>query len=130
MVDKLVFTSPYVVSNDARNRMRKLQALGRDSIRVAGVYFIKERGVLVYVGRSSCNLYGTLYRHFRIWRTYLKVVTYHGNPIEDYTVAAVELPDLRARAFEKKMIEKYQPRDNTAYCDVQANFEKKSKAPF
>lgn len=65
----------------------------------AGVYFIKENGVIVYIGFSGTCLYSTLYRHFQQWidnrnkyqiinssPPYPRVTYYHTLNERDYSV--------------------------------------------
>lgn len=84
-----------------------------------GVYLIKENGVLVYIGMSGSCVKKALYRHFQIWNDrrweyypsehqYERVV-YDRNEYK-YEVAIIESED--AANLEKKLILKYNPRDN------------------
>ena len=81
----------------------------------AGVYIIKEDGVIVYIGKSNYNLYRTLYRHFQYWNdkrlsrtTYIDYIS-----SKEYSCAYILTPDiLTTDDLEKKLIFQEQPRDN------------------
>ena len=79
----------------------------------AGVYLIKERGKLVYVGHSASDVYKTALRHFQAWDdpTQLRI-TYESRPWEDYTIRVVTTTAKQAPALEKALIIRHQPRDN------------------
>jgi hypothetical protein len=88
----------------------------------SGVYVIRERGVVVYVGESSANrLYETLTRHFQTWRRskgFWKGGYAEGHdPGLTYDRGSVEVA-VRATTAEKaldeeaRLIERLKPRDN------------------
>lgn len=85
-----------------------------------GIYIIKENGVIVYVGKSGYNLYKTLYRHFQEWNHKWQRVTSYKNKLKknNYTVRVVYCTVKQANALEKKLIMRYQPRDNTEKYDL------------
>lgn len=80
----------------------------------AGVYLIRENGVLVYVGESHNNVYRTLYRHFQTWSSkYQKVNTYADRMKKNkYTVRVIYCTAKQAWSLEKSLIKKHSPRDN------------------
>ncbi len=88
----------------------------------SGVYVIRERGQVVYVGQSSAGkLYSTLTRHFQEWRRWKGFwrsqyteghdpgLTYDRSKVE---VAVRVLPADRAVDEEARLIRRLQPRDN------------------
>jgi len=79
----------------------------------SGVYLIKLKGEIVYVGSSGTDLYKAMYRHLQTWETYLPVVTYV-DKLPDITVRVVYCTPKQATALEIMLIRKYQPKDNTA----------------
>ena len=105
---KSKFFPVYRITNDQQRRTNLAGAKGK-----AGVYLIKERGKIVYVGHSTSDLYKTALRHFQTWndRTQERV-TYAGKPIEDYTIRIVITTAKQAPALEKKLILRHNPRDN------------------
>ena len=87
----------------------------------AGIYLIKEDNKLVYVGYSGYNVYKTLYRHFQQWNHHSQeVVSYkHRQRNHRYTVRVVLCTDRQAAALEKRLIQKYHPRDNSQQYTLQ-----------
>src|SRR5262249_39702833 len=87
----------------------------------AGVYLIKERGDLVYVGSSTKHLYATLMRHFQTWRRYKGFwrgqygeghdpgLTYDRDRVE---VAVRVTSPSTALDEESRLIRRLKPRDN------------------
>lgn len=83
----------------------------RDANNKSGVYLIKEKGKVVYVGYSGKNIYRTLYRHFQKWdHPYQKVTTYASR--DNYTVRVILTTPAQAERLEAYLVNKYQPRDN------------------
>lgn len=80
----------------------------------AGVYFIKENGILVYVGMSRSNLQEALYRHFQDWSRSWKQrrVFYKNHSDNTYEVACITTEKDIAHSLEKCYILEYNPRDN------------------
>ena len=82
--------------------------------RVPGLYFIKEKGELVYIGKSAYNVKEVLYRHFQQWnpdrtsRHYR--VSYEKS--NKYEVAVHLFNILEVHDAEILNIQKYKPRDN------------------
>lgn len=94
----------------------------RDLKGKSGVYVIRERGQVVYVGQSSAGkLYETLTRHLQGWRRWKGFwrsqyteghdpgLTYERSKVE---VAVRVLPADRAVDEEARLIRRLQPRDN------------------
>ncbi len=107
-IESLTFLPAFVPT---KNKLRKY---GLQGIRYKfGVYFIRENGILVYVGMSRSNLQEALYRHFQDWRKSWaqKRVNYLDfNNI--YTVACITTEKEEAHPMEKCYILEYNPRDN------------------
>ncbi len=79
----------------------------------AGVYFIKEDDVLVYVGMSRVNLQKALYRHFQCWKSWSqRRVVYIDGGLSNYKVACITTDKESAHDLEKAYIVTYNPRDN------------------
>lgn len=62
-IESLTFLPAYLPGANKRGKRYGLKGI-RDK---SGVYFIKENGILVYVGMSRSNLQEALYRHFQDW---------------------------------------------------------------
>lgn len=73
-----------------------------------GVYFIKENGILVYIGSSRNNCTKTLYRHFQKWndKRFNRIV-YDRKYCE---VAFIEVDNYHE--LEVEFIRLFKPRDN------------------
>lgn len=90
----------------------------------AGVYIIKEDGIVVYVGMSGSCVVEACYRHFYRWRdcyrgmgreyrtTYFDMLTER-----QYSIAILELDEKQVAEFEKAMIVALRPRDNREKYD-------------
>lgn len=104
-----------------------------------GVYFIREDGVLVYVGYSGTDVKKALYRHFQKWGTKRNPwidpchyppydnVTYHSRlDMWNYTVSVYKT-DTKDESWEmeKRLIRRLKPRDNRE--KYSAYFENKKK---
>lgn len=88
-----------------------------------GVYIIRKKGKVVYVGKSHKQLKKTLYRHFQIWtdkrnqykknnQSYERV-TYHTEERNKFTVQICYINNEKAiDLLEKSLIIKLQPVDN------------------
>lgn len=82
----------------------------------AGVYIIKEDGIVVYVGMSSSCAFKACYRHFYVWNdkrgnhyrtTYIDTLD-----TKEYTIMIMPMDKTQAGDFEKSMIMALKPRDN------------------
>jgi excinuclease UvrABC nuclease subunit len=107
----------------------------------SGVYLIKEKNKIVYVGNSASNVYKTAIRHFQSWNDPTQErVTYASQPRENYTIRFVSCTPKQAEALERRLILRHQPRDNymkyenyinTAYDDqVVSTYDNTEVAPF
>lgn len=92
----------------------------RESKDRPGIYIIKEDGKIVYVGYSGYNVYKTMHRHFQSWNhPSQEVVSYKSRMTRHrYTVRIVHCTDKQAAALEKRLIQKYHPRDNSVQYDL------------
>lgn len=87
-----------------------------------GVYIIKEDNKIVYVGYSVSNLYKTIIRHFQEWNDSSQEgrVSYRSRLNKHrYTVRIIIADQSRASKLEKGLIEKYQPRDNYQFTEIE-----------
>jgi hypothetical protein len=97
-----------------------------------GLYFIKEDGVIVYVGQSKYNLYKTALRHFQKWNdteqkariSYKKYLDF-----ADYEIQFLFLSKSWIDDEECKYIKKHDPRDNKNKCSWMFD-EDYEEAPF
>lgn len=88
----------------------------------SGVYLIKEKGKIVYVGNSASNVYKTALRHFQSWDDPTQErITYAGQPRENYTIRFVACTAKQAEALERRLILRHQPRDNSIKYDNYIN---------
>jgi len=87
-----------------------------DSQGRTGVYIIRVKGKIHYVGYSSNNLYRTLYRHFQVWNENRGTPHISYNHILDCGCIKVRIiytnTAKQAYALEKALILKYKPLDN------------------
>lgn len=105
---KSKFFPVYRITDDRQRRTNLASAKGK-----AGVYLIKERGKIVYIGHSASDLYKTALRHFQSWTDPTQErVTYEGKPLDNYTIRLVITTPKQAPALEKKLILRHNPRDN------------------
>ena len=94
------------------NRDKLNTALGLRPGSQTGVYLIKENETIVYVGHSSSNLYKTFTRHFQSWEDRQHRTTYANRSSDKLTARVIFTTPAKARALEKALVLKYQPRDN------------------
>ncbi|MDR1552567.1 MAG: GIY-YIG nuclease family protein [Prevotellaceae bacterium] len=97
------------------------KATFRESLNRTGVYIIKENEKIVYIGYSGYNLYKTMYRHFQSWNHKFQDVVSYKSTLnrKKYTVRIVYCTKKQAYVLEKKLIQKYKPRDNELkYKDI------------
>lgn len=77
----------------------------------SGVYIIKTRNLICYVGFSSTDVYRTMLRHFQEWNDKNQErIVYKMRSI--YTVRVVLCDAKKAAKLEKALILKHNPRDN------------------
>lgn len=104
--------SPYKVINN-----KKLCTLDYTG---SGVYIIKEKDIVVYIGRSKSDVKKTLYRHFQVWtdlrydktKNYIARITYWNNNINDYEIKIITCNPEDACTLEELLIKRIEPRDN------------------
>lgn len=109
-IESLTFL-PAFGSKRGRYRVYGLQGIRKKS----GVYFIRENGILVYVGMSRSNLQEALYRHFQDWsRSWKQKRVFYKNEVDvhNYEVACITTECDQAHPMEKCYILEYNPRDN------------------
>lgn len=104
---------PYKIVNNKRVYSIKYKG--------SGVYLIKEKDEIVYIGRSKKDLTNTLYRHFQKWtdlRTdkqsnFIARITYYMMNISNYKVKVVICNNVEdICALEELLIKALEPRDN------------------
>ncbi len=100
--------------------------------KIAGVYFIKEDGIIVYIGMSQSCLISALYRHFyRYSDSHRKPRTYYKSNNANFEIAIIQTSKEDAPILERGLILSVNPRDNrdkfASYLDFLSvqNIEKK-----
>lgn len=92
----------------------------------AGVYFIKENDVIVYIGMSASNVVEALYRHFYPWRDCYrgKGTEYRTTYVDKldseqhkYEVAVMVVCYEQVSEMERALIWSLKPRDNRHLYD-------------
>ena len=79
---------------------------------VKGVYIIRNKNQILYVGYSGTDLYKTMYRHFQKWNDKDQVRVEYKN-IKNLKVDIIlTSTKIEASRLEKALIIKYKPRDN------------------
>lgn len=117
---KLQFKKPY---QEGKNSLGNRKSNITGCWDKFGLYFIKENGRLVYIGKSSHNLHKTMYRHFEKWECRdwwkeqytLRSLTsmYNLNDTEKvYTVSFLVTKPGDEKELEKILVVKHNPRDN------------------
>jgi hypothetical protein len=107
----LIFVPPYHING------KKLANIKRNSFGgKPGCYLIKENGILIYVGMSKSNVYGTMYRHFQAWSDNRGIsrTTYYPDPegTKKYEVSIIITSPDYATKLERELIINFFPRDN------------------
>lgn len=113
-LSQTTFTPPFTEQTTGRGRVRSIGGWKH-----AGIYLIKENGVIVYVGMSAYCVVKALYRHFYRWandptrKTRFPRVTYV-NHLEDrnYEVCVMKCSKDDAPKIERGLIIAIKPRDN------------------
>lgn len=89
-----------------------------------GVYIIKYKGKIVYIGLSRSDLRNTLYRHFQVWndrrtdwtkklQPYDRV-SYSGKDRDNFLIKVVFCKTaIEAEMLEQLLIKKFKPKDNS-----------------
>jgi excinuclease UvrABC nuclease subunit len=103
----------------------------------AGCYIIKKNGLVVYVGQSSTDVKGTLYRHFQKWtdrrsawgrrNMIYERTTYFGQDVNLFTVKVIFTPTAyESQLLEFMLIKKLKPRDNELKNELYENHDTES----
>jgi excinuclease UvrABC nuclease subunit len=79
---------------------------------VKGVYIIRNKNVILYIGYSGVDLYKTMYRHFQKWNDYSQVRVEYKNISNLKIDIILTSTKLQASRLEKALIIKYKPKDN------------------
>lgn len=79
---------------------------------VKGVYIIRNKKDILYIGYSSTDLYKTMYRHFQKWNDYSQVRVEYKNISNLKIDIILTSTKLQASRLEKALIIKYKPKDN------------------
>ena len=106
----------------------------------AGVYFIRQNSVLLYVGYSANDVKKTMYRHFQKWTDLRpeftkkmssndRVSFEHLKPFKGFSCKVVfTSTSEQAEALERALIVKLKPKMNSLKLDVYGNSEVMIKA--
>lgn len=107
---------------------------GNSIAKKSGVYIIKKKGVVVYIGESHTNnLYKTLYRHFQSWIDVQKRVVFKNDKSSGaIKVRVIITTPKQAIRLQKYLIRKMKPRLNTMQYTIEeekefAKIEKQNK---
>jgi hypothetical protein len=79
---------------------------------VKGVYIIRNKKDILYIGYSGVDLYKTMYRHFQKWNDYSQVRVEYKNISNLKIDIILTSTKLQASRLEKALIIKYKPKDN------------------
>ena len=79
---------------------------------VKGVYIIRNKKEILYIGYSGTDLYKTMYRHFQKWNDYSQVRVEYKNISNLKIDIILTSTKLQASRLEKALIIKYKPKDN------------------
>lgn len=79
---------------------------------VKGVYIIRNKKEILYIGYSGVDLYKTMYRHFQKWDDYSQVRVEYKNISNLKIDIILTSTKLQASRLEKALIIKYKPKDN------------------
>jgi excinuclease UvrABC nuclease subunit len=115
-LDSLKWIHPYYDNN-------KKCTLKGDWKGISGIYLLKEKDKIIYIGMSLTNLKKTCYRHFQKWNDYrynyypigvlppYKRPTYENR--EDFQISVIIVENHnQCLDLEKYLIQTYQPIDN------------------
>lgn len=100
----------------------------------SGVYIIKNKNKVCYVGLSRSDVKKTMYRHFQVWTdkrsTFTKKsqlferVTYYDKDRKNFTVKVIFCKtDIEAEILEQLLIKKLKPVDNSLKLQLYSNAE-------
>lgn len=105
---------------NGRTRKRTL----RKYIKHSGIYFIRENGIIVYVGMSESCVVEACYRHFYPWRDCYRGMgceyrTTYVNKLEEHTyeIAILHLQKEQVVMMERALIFSLKPRDNRFFYE-------------
>ena len=79
---------------------------------VKGVYIIRNKKDILYVGYSGTDLYKTMYRHFQKWNDKSQIRVEYKNTNNLKIDIILTSTKLQASRLEKALIIKYKPKDN------------------
>ena len=79
---------------------------------VKGVYIIRNKKEILYIGYSGTDLYKTMYRHFQKWVDYSQVRVEYKHISNLKIDIILTSTKLQASRLEKALIIKYKPKDN------------------
>ena len=117
--------------NGARGQMKN--RVFKPFFKQAGVYIIKEDGLVVYVGMSQSNVCCAMYRHFYPWAQIKtrpqRRVTYLDHDHHQYTCQVIETTSNEAIKMERGMIVSLKPRDNADRFEDYLNELTQKKQP-
>ena len=103
----------------------KISTNFRNTFGKSGVYIIKDKKTnkILYVGRSSYNIYRTMYRHFQSWTDKQKRATYSKFGTK---VKVILCDPKKIRSLEVQLTKKLKPRDmDYRYRQEQLDFKDK-----
>jgi len=118
-VDLLEFKPPYKGRNEVYGKPSFSYS---DYGKKGGLYFIRQRGELVYIGCSKSCVYKAAYRHFQSWSSAIrerdgKKVSYDAD--DDFELCIMRIPKNKAHDYERTHIKYYAPRDNEFYKELE-----------
>lgn len=94
--------------NGRLNKALKLDYRKRQN----GVYLIKYKGKIVYIGYSAGSLYKTITRHFQSWKDQSQIrITYPQSEVYKIRIVYTRTGN-QAAELERALILKYKPKDN------------------
>jgi predicted GIY-YIG superfamily endonuclease len=79
---------------------------------VKGVYIIRNKKDILYIGYSGTDLYKTMYRHFQKWNDKSQIRIEYKNTNNLKIDIILTSTKLQASRLEKALIIKYKPKDN------------------
>ena len=79
---------------------------------VKGVYIIRNKKDILYIGYSGTDLYKTMYRHFQKWNDKSQIRIEYNNTNNLKIDIILTSTKLQASRLEKALIIKYKPKDN------------------
>jgi hypothetical protein len=111
--NKLLYVEPYLV-----NGHKQAMVPRKHFVNQAGVYLIRENGILVYIGMSKSSIYYTMYRHFQNWNDGRGISrTIYDPTAHRYEVSIITTSADYASVLERELIRQHTPRDNKCKYD-------------